>query len=115
MDEADEFCVGKGYDGAADKLTRQELDDLHAEWKDMPTVDKTGHVYALKLAYTNVGGGHCTDDCVFRWCDGPCSKLPVPGDRGPIQQKKFGLSFGLKNHSRFGLRFPTLRKCSKTG
>ena len=33
MDEADEFCVGKGYDGAADKLTRQELDDLHAEWK----------------------------------------------------------------------------------
>ena len=33
MDEADEFCVGKGYDGAADKLTRQELDDLHTLWK----------------------------------------------------------------------------------
>ena len=33
MDEADEFCVGKGYDGAADKLTRQELDDLHTQWK----------------------------------------------------------------------------------
>ena len=33
MDEADEFCIGKGYDGAADKLTRQELDDLHVEWK----------------------------------------------------------------------------------
>ena len=33
MDEADEFCIGKGYDGAADKLTRQELDDLNAVWK----------------------------------------------------------------------------------
>ena len=32
------------------------------------------------VAYTNVGGGHCANDCVFRWCDGPCSKLTVPGD-----------------------------------
>ena len=32
------------------------------------------------VAYTNLGGGHCTNDCVFRWCDGPCSKLQVPGD-----------------------------------
>ena len=74
MDEADEFCVGKGYDGAADKLTRQELDDLHTQWKgksdafetfvylmilssihqpwflatDLPSGDKTGFVYALK-------------------------------------------------------------------
>ena len=33
-----------------------------------------------KVAYTNVGGGHCANDCVFRWCDGPCSKLTVPGE-----------------------------------
>ena len=33
MDEADEYCVGKGYDGAADKLTRQELEDLGTQWK----------------------------------------------------------------------------------
>ena len=33
MDEADEFCIGKGYDGVADKLTRQEFNDLHTQWK----------------------------------------------------------------------------------
>ena len=29
-----------------------------------------------------------------------------------FNRKHFGLSFSLKNHSRFGLRFHTLRKCS---
>ena len=29
--------------------------------------------------------------------------------------KIFGLSFGLKNHLSFGLRFPTPRQCSKMG
>ena len=123
MDEADEFCVGKGYDGAADKLTRQELDDLHTQWKGrsdafeyicisfdfifmvsrnrlairgqawicvcletyvMIVFHDVAQIINLLLnpivAYTNVGGGHCANDCVFRWCDGPCSKLTVPGD-----------------------------------
>ena len=44
MDEADEFCIGKGYDGAADKLTRQELDDLNTVWKG--TLD-VAHINAL--------------------------------------------------------------------
>ena len=32
-----------------------------------------------------------------------------------FNRKLFGLSFGLKNHLSFGLRFPTIRKCSKMG
>ena len=32
-----------------------------------------------------------------------------------FNRQNFGLSFGLKNHLSFGLRFPTLRKCSKMG
>ena len=44
MNEADEFCIGKGYDGAADKLTRQELDDLNTAWKGTWDV---AHIYAL--------------------------------------------------------------------
>ena len=39
MDEADEYCVGKGYDGAADKLTRLELEDLGAQWRGRNTTD----------------------------------------------------------------------------
>ena len=33
----------------------------------------------------------------------------------PFNRNTFGLSFGLKNHLSFGLRFPTLRKSSKMG
>ena len=34
---------------------------------------------------------------------------------GPNSIENFGLSFGLKNHSRFCLTFHTLRKCSQMG
>ena len=37
----------------------------------------------------------------------------VPGAQ--FNRNNFGLSFGLKNHLSFGLRFPTLRKNSKMG
>ena len=36
-----------------------------------------------------------------------------PGRR--INRQNFGLSFGLKNHLSFGLRFPEIRTCSKMG
>ena len=36
-----------------------------------------------------------------------------PGRKLKFNRKKFGLSFGLKSHLSFGLRFPKLRKSLK--
>ena len=44
-----------------------------------------------------------------------CFWRSYPFAEAQFNRKKFGLSFGLKNHLSFGLRFPTLRKCSKMG
>ena len=47
--------------------------------------------------------------------DGEAASAVAPPQEPYSLEEKFGLSFVLKNHLSFGLRFPTVRKCLKSG